>query len=386
VWLEKFPLLIIAMAVSLITVTAQREGITFGADLQIPPAQRIILAAANVPIYLGQLTVPIGLSCFYGYGEGGRVVPGHYSLVALLLPVLAWIIYRYRRYSWSLLGGGSFVLNIALLLQWTSVGQAMRADRYTYLPSIGWAMVIVQILAYVVGRSTSVLRFAAAAMAYALLLACVSYFRVPVWQDEMSVWNDMIAHDPQGPMAYADRAGSEYRRGEFRSALNDAETALRIEPTLSLARYNRGLILMKLSNFPEAVRELLPFAGIPGADTDLYENLVFGMMHTGRFAEAILFTDTLLQRDPHQVDALVKRGYCLARLGRLGEARKAIDRSIAMKADQADAWYTSAYVHLLAGDTVSACADCTRSLQWQMKDSVSEKARDRFMAHFCRPE
>ena len=383
IWLEKLPFLAIALVIGLSTVSAQGRAIAFGALMEIPLAERIVLAAANLPIYLGQLIVPVGLSSFYAYGKAGHEVPTGYGLIAALLLPGAWVAWRWRNPTWPVFGLLFFTMNIALLLQLTSFGQAMRADRYTYLPSIGWAMLIVSFITWISTRLGDRRWSVVGAGAYGLALLAISTTRVPVWKDAMSVWNDMIAHDPNGHVALANRAGTFFRNGDFKQALQDADAALRADHRESYARYIRGVALMKLERFAESEKELLPFTRVPGGDVELYDALVMDEMHLGRHAAALAFCDTLLDREPRRVDAMNKRTYSLVKLGRLAEARTTIDRSLALKNDYAEVWYMRAFVDMSAGDTTAACGACRHSAQWPLAEKTANDARAQLIARYC---
>jgi len=126
----------------------------------------LLFAVQNVTALLtylpiGRMTAVVGLQPFIGltfiffalFPLTLAVVPDGYGLLIPVLLLLVWLIYRWRRERVLWFGTIFFALNIALLLQLNSVGQAMRADRYAYLPGIGWVLMVVVIVRMSVERS-----------------------------------------------------------------------------------------------------------------------------------------------------------------------------------------------------------------------------------------
>jgi hypothetical protein len=101
--------------------------------------QKAAFAAYGTFLYVAKMFFPVGLSAIYPYPPYGiRTLPAEYTAaliaVAILLPV---ILYACRKNRVVLFGLAFFFIHLALVLQLVTVGTAVMAERYTYLPYIG---------------------------------------------------------------------------------------------------------------------------------------------------------------------------------------------------------------------------------------------------------
>merc|ERR1712062_863002 len=56
--------------------------------------------------------------------------------------------------------------------------------------------------------------------------------------------------------AYNNRGHAKYMQVEFETALKDYDESLKLDPNLTVAKYNRGTILYRLSKFDQAILDL----------------------------------------------------------------------------------------------------------------------------------
>jgi protein O-GlcNAc transferase len=110
-------------------------------------------------------------------------------------------------------------------------------------------------------------------------------------------------------------------------ALSCYDAALELEPSNGAALMNRGYLLTLLERLPEAVennRELVTHCPqLAAAHFNLAESLLACM----RTDEALRESENALALDPTHADACMVRGLALSELGRLAEAKQAIDRA-----------------------------------------------------------
>ena len=136
---------------------------------------------------------------------------------AVVLAVLVGILIVWRRspgrhINLIVFGLFFYLITASLVLQFVSVGGAMIADRYTYVPYIGLFMIIGVGIEYV----SSLIRFRHLAVGLTciagLMFAMISYQRVHVWTDSETLWTDVIK---KFPFEFRTRDGAEVvvRRG-----------------------------------------------------------------------------------------------------------------------------------------------------------------------------
>jgi tetratricopeptide (TPR) repeat protein len=122
-----------------------------------------------------------------------------------------------------------YLATLVFVLQWLPVGQAITADRYTYLPYIGPAFALGWALDRLYARGGAARSAAAAAaLAFALLLAVQARAQVAVWRDDVTLWSRAIAQHPTADLAYVWRGNAYATLGRMDEARRDLETARRL--------------------------------------------------------------------------------------------------------------------------------------------------------------
>ena len=121
------------------------------------------------------------------------------------------------------------------------------ADRYLYLPMAGVGLWLAALLAR--GWRRRALRWpqAAAVAVVAVLLAALSWQRMAVWHDQLSLCNDMIKHEPEHPDAFDGLGYVLYDAGRlaeseaaFRKAISLRKNYADAWAGLAMVREKRG--------------------------------------------------------------------------------------------------------------------------------------------------
>ena len=258
--LEKVPFFLLAGAVGYLTLQAQTSvGAT---AIQWRLFHKILFASYGVVMYVVKLFLPFGLSAIYPYVhyEGSTKGPGteFYVAFAALLASIPLLFHLCRKSRVVLFGLLFFLVNIVLVLQFTTVGQAVMADRYTYVPYIGLLVALAWWLDKRPGDAPlpGALRPALATCLLLLAPVCAAqtWVRCDVWQNSLTLWNDTIGKYP-GKIydAYTHR-GEYFReaRRDYRSAVADYDMALRLNPGVARAWNFKGMALAQMGQIDSA--------------------------------------------------------------------------------------------------------------------------------------
>ena len=295
VLLEKVPFFILSVVMGLLTLTAQKATGAIGTNWG--PFDKLVFASFGTLMYIVKLFLPFGLSAIYPYPnvEGRGIGAEFYAAFAVVVLLIPLAVIACRRSRIVAFGLGFFLINVFLVLQFATVGQAVMADRYTYLPYIGLVLALAWWLDDAPGARKGPSWVRPAIAGCLLLLVPVSlvqtWRRGDVWQDSGTLWNDTIEKYPRRIYgAYASR-GAHYREvtkqldkaradfdqaismnpkvatawndkgmlfvdlGQYDSALVYFDQAVRLEPRLGPARSNRGAILLGRGNPAAAVED-----------------------------------------------------------------------------------------------------------------------------------
>jgi peptidoglycan/LPS O-acetylase OafA/YrhL len=148
------------------------------------------------------------LSIFYPYP---RLQDGHLPIQYYLAPILVTILfygaYRTRKYSRLIVFGLLFfTANIIFVLQLLSVGDAIKADRYTYVSYLGLFFIIGMGVDHLYNTNRVQFRInktliAVLTVAILICFCVISYYRTKVWKNETLIANDLLQKFPNDYLA-----------------------------------------------------------------------------------------------------------------------------------------------------------------------------------------
>lgn len=383
-WLEKVPFIVSALIVGLVAIKAQGDAIVEGQHTLL---QRLVIALANLAIYFVQQFVPIGLSARYSYPHhSGAGLPWHYVALAACTLILLVLLFRIRKFRTPMLALLIFIVNVALVLQFLPVGNAVRADRYMYVAGVGWALLVAWLLERLYQRGGvvkgAVLPFV---LAYGLALGYLSHQRVPVWADTLSIWNDILTTDPHAVDILLRRSSILQARGRYAEALPDLDNAVAFAPPgVTAPSFHRGLLHLRLGDPAAALHDLDKVYRTGERPLGLEANLTYAKFKLARCEDVISHANDALERDPDAIDFLNMRAYCLLRSGSDDKARADVAHSLELKSDYGDIWHLAAMGEFARRDTARACAHWARSEAYAMGDPDLKMERDSLLLRSCR--
>jgi tetratricopeptide (TPR) repeat protein len=319
--LEKLPLLLLSALAAALALASQRE---VGA-VQSLEAFSLPVRAANAAVaaadYLRDTVWPAGLAVFYPHP--GPALPAARALAAavLLAAVTAAALRLARRLPAVAVGWLWFLGTLVPVAGIVQVGAQARADRYTYLPSIGLAVGLawgVERLTVRVPRRAVLLAPLACVVLGAL--AAASSRQIGFWRDDASLFGRALAVTRDNWLAENNYGRALEGRGDIAGALAHYRAALAARPDYPAAHVNAGIALGKLGRREEAAQE---YERALRARPDLAEaHLNLGVIEAERgFPErALSHYRAALRTAPGLADAHLDLGNALADLGRFEEA------------------------------------------------------------------
>jgi hypothetical protein len=230
---EKLPFFLLSAVVGVITFLAQREG---GATASGPPlgiASQMGDAVVGYLSYLEKLFWPRNLACLY-------LRPDHINLGRLLVAALvvaaisALAAVNLRRRPYLLMGWLWFVVMLLPVSGLIQFGLQSIADRYTYLPSIGFYVACVWAAAELAQAllPPGARRLLPGAGAAAVLAACALWSRhqLGYWQNTQALMEHALKIDPNNYVAHDDLGVYFSRMGRTQDALWQFQRERELEP------------------------------------------------------------------------------------------------------------------------------------------------------------
>jgi tetratricopeptide (TPR) repeat protein len=279
---EKLPFFLAALAAGVVTLFTQREAMFPLAAL--PPAQRAANALLAYAAYLGDTLWPRGLAVFYPLPPAQPV--WRVALAAALFAALTAVaLARLRRSPWLAVGWLWFAGMLVPVIGLLQVGSQARADRYTYLPSIGLFVALVWEVRWPAGRLRRPALAAAALLAIAPL-AVAARAQVATWRDSLTLFQHALAVTERNLMAEM-RVGTELaRRGDHTGAERHLRAAVRIAPGAPRPQAALGRWLHQRGRLEEALPHLRQASRLRPRDARLQLRLGIVLAELGRTEEA----------------------------------------------------------------------------------------------------
>jgi len=298
------------------------------AFLKLSPAAFAMSAAVIAASYLAVLIWPAGLNFFHIFHATSQPTP-QFVLALAALAVAAWVAFQMRArrpiVSYGVLW---FALTIAPVLNLAGVGQNVFAERYLYLPSVGFV--------WLAGIAWSWLRTAAPPVAWpaaaAILLACAAaaVTRNADWEDDFTLLQATLRQSPESGYLHNLMAGVWVERDQFRRALDEQTLAVRYEPRSVTFRKNLGNILLGMDS-AAAARE---FEMVTSLDPSLAEgHLDLGLAYQalGDSARAAAEYERALALAPNYLDALLALAQLDRTAGKTEESKVLLQRAEAIR-------------------------------------------------------
>lgn len=412
---EKIPFLAIALFFALLAIIAQEK---FGAvkhESSFLSWNNISVACYGFLFYIGKIILPLKLSCIYPYPDKiGGAYPPFILLSPFFAALLTIAVLAAGRHSKKLVFGYFFFLiTLAPVLQLVPISLSMTADRYTYIPSIGLFYLGGEGFIFLWNRfSRTRYLLAAAGIIIACVLALLTFQRCRIWQNSITLWDDVLAKyprvasaynnrgyaiasagniegaiadyteairiDPAYAEAYSNRGNAYGARGDFEKAIADYNEAIRLQPQYAAAYTNRGHAYAAQRDFDRAIADYDTSLGIDPRNQITYNNRGFILFLKGDLDGAIADYTSAISIDPYYFKAYNNRGIAYAAKGELTTALTDFNAALKLNPYFAQTYYHRAIVYYTQGNIPAAWNDAQRaqSLGFPVNAELVEKLRN----------
>jgi protein O-mannosyl-transferase len=262
-FIEKLPFIALCLAASVVTILAQRSGRAIMSTELTPLSVRLAVAAEAVFSYIGKMLLPVNLVPFYRYPEDVSLLSLKYLFfVSLAVGVSAVCLAAVKKQKVWLAAWGYYLITLLPVIGIIQVGFQSKADRYTYLPSLGPFLLTGLAAAWLYEKTPekrrALMRPAAAATA-ALLLVLLSYTTIRqtgAWKNSLVLWDFVIEKKSEkSAVAYYHRGTAYYDLRLLDFAVRDYTTAITLKQDYDEAYNNRGVAYSEKGEFDRALED-----------------------------------------------------------------------------------------------------------------------------------
>jgi protein O-mannosyl-transferase len=332
--LEKIPFFLLAAGCCGVTLVAQLSARS-QLSQRVAFLGRIANALNSYARYCGKLIWPQDLSVFYPY-QFNLPLLWVFSVAVTLVAVSAGVWLCRRRYPYLGVGWGWFLITLVPVIGVVKVGGQAMADRYSYIPSIGFFVAVVWGGVQLTQRWKSA-RWFLVGITVLALTGCltVAARQLQYWHDSVSLFSHAVAINPRNAVAQCALGQALFAHRQDREALEHLDAALRVVPSYSLALSCKGDILCREGHMSAALVELeRAVKADPNYDT-MHRSLARALKKQGREAEAERQYREAIRCDPTAGENHLELGAILAGQNRLEEAIAQYRIALALASDAA---------------------------------------------------
>ncbi len=278
--IEKIPFLLIALFFGLLTIiTHSAEGDSiFEVSVKYSLLNNLLVSNYAVGFYFLKLFYPLQLSTIYAYPENTQVLPLKYYLAIPVIPIIIWLVYKSGKFRKEIVFGLLFfVFAIAVLIRIIPSGFFGVANRYTYLSYTGLFFIIGQYVVYVLDNKFS---YSLKIKNYLIVAVCLFFslciwrvtVRVKVWENSITLFDDIIKKEPKLALAYNQRGLAKMDAGDINGGMEDFTKAIEVDSLYAQAYNNRGAYRKSAKNYKGALEDLNKAIDIDSTYASAYNN------------------------------------------------------------------------------------------------------------------
>lgn len=337
--------------------------------------QRIQFASYGFIMYIVKFFVPTGLCTFYPYPSQPEYDASLFFKVAplLVLGIFGLSFYAVKYTKAALVGIGFYFITVVLVLQFLSVGVVIMADRYTYLPYIGFAFMLLMLVKEFLPQKMHLPIYAATA-AWCILLTMQTTKQVDTWQNSDTLWSNVIELHPKteqprsirgnfyGKKAsssktaeeqkiYLDKAFVDFQeairlgtqradvyegignihgmRQQLQEALNSYSEAIRLNAKKGSVYFNRAVTYTMLGQYANAIQDYNTAEQLyPEKIAQVRTNRGIAYINNQQYQAALADLNYMLQIDPNNFAHYANRGVCNMKLGNKAAAMQDFQKAL----------------------------------------------------------
>lgn len=368
--MEKIPFLLLSVLFGILALLSQ-QGAMKEVSGTFTFLDRIFLFSYTFAFYIVKLFVPFGLSAMHYYPEiNGGYLPWYYYASLPFVLLLIWFMVRptpFHREKWF--GVIFFLIAISIMLQFIPVGNAIVAERYTYISYIGLFFIAGQW--FVITKKIILKKIATVLIVFFALMFCyVSWERIAVWNDGYTLFTDVIKKYPDNFHGYWMRGNYKNDKEEYKEALKDYNKALEIYPLFKDGLNNRGHIYNKIKDYKNALKDLRLAIKLDSSFAEAYNNR--GLAYDGLQIKdsALMDYNRAIELDPKLQKAYNNRGVLKATLGDIKSALEDVDMAIRLEPTDGEAYSNRGNIKAMNKDYAGAMADYDFALKRNPKDNI----------------
>ena len=295
-----------------------------------------------LPLFIGYLTSllwPFDMNLWHTFHPISSLFETK-GMVSVVVTVIFIVVAAaaYRKSKTIFFGLLLIVVPLLPVFYIKGIGGKPFAERYLYLPSVGYALLPAAFLAWVKEKlPRSVISITIVFMVTGGVYTVTTINRNNVWKNDFSLWTDTVKKSPDSEIAHYNLGVIYASQDQLDKAIAEYQTALQLKPDYAKAHNNlgfayasKGIVDMSIAEYRTALRLNPDFA-------EAHNNLGIAYSSQGQWDKAIVEFQTALLLKPDYAEAPFNLGIAYVSQNQLDRAIVEFQTALRLKPDFAEA-------------------------------------------------
>ncbi|MGP8004943.1 MAG: tetratricopeptide repeat protein, partial [Smithella sp.] len=359
---EKAPFFLISMLFGIMLIWQLQANDSFLPLQRLSFSDRIMNTIVSYVSYLGKTLWPVDLACFYPYSflQQWQVI----GAASILLAISVAVVFLVKRTPFLAVGWFWYLGALFPVSGLMQAGEQAMADRYTYFPFIGIAIMaawgIPLLIKPEVIRKKILFPAAIAALA---IMAIFTWQQCGYWKNSINLFNHTLQATKDNALAHENLAAALIDKGNNQEAIEHCNMAIGMNPGRAISYNDRGTAYVTLGQHQLAIEDFNKAISLDPNYFKAYNNrgLVYAML--GQYQPAIKDFTAAIALKQDYFKAYNNRGFVYTRLGQYQPAMEDFNKAINLKKDYTDAYFNRALVYFNQKNIFSGCSNARKACE-----------------------
>jgi Tfp pilus assembly protein PilF len=315
----------------------------------IPRGVYLLTQFRVIVTYVRLLFLPVNQNVDYDYPLYNSLFePGVFFSFIFLLSVFGLAIYLFKR---SRKTDNVYALLASFGILWFFITLSVESsiipirdviyEHRLYLPSVGAVIAFSSFVFYARERwgfKVSILVFTSAVLLFSVLpLSLTAYSRNLVWEDEITLWDDVVDKSPEKARGYNNFGYAYSKKGLTNKAIENYKKAISLKPDFAEAHNNLGTAYAMQGMIDKAIEEFNKAISSNPHFAKAHNNMGNAYATQWRMDEAIREYKEAIRLSSEYADAYFNLALAYKRKGLNNEAIKEFERVLMIRPDDQEA-------------------------------------------------
>jgi tetratricopeptide (TPR) repeat protein len=324
--------------------------------------------------YLEKLLLPLNLNAFYVFHPIASLLElkGILSFIGTIV-FLVFLYLALKKSRVVFLGLLFVTVPLLPVLYIPALGENTFTERYLYLPSVGYVLVLAVLFSWAMekvpraGRSITIITIVS--IAIVALYTAGTIDRNTVWKDNFNLWSDTVKKSPESADAHNNLGNVSTSKGQLDRAIAEFQMALRLKPDFTEAHDNLGNAYKSKGQLDKAIAEYQTAIRLEPDDADAHNNLGAAYISTSQLDMAIGEYQMALRLKPDFIEAHNNLGNAYKSKNQLDKAIAEYQIALHLEPDDADVHKNLGVAYVSIGQLDKAIAEYQIALHLKPGDA-----------------